>query len=60
LFYAKAGNMDGFITSFKERVRKAKALGSDKRMQEAKKAYKVAIKQWTHEQQIRELWELLV
>jgi hypothetical protein len=60
LSYAKAGSMDGFIKSFEKGVRGAKALGSNKRMQEAKAAYKVAMKRWPHEQRIIELWELLV
>ncbi len=41
-------------------VRIAKAIGSEKRMQEAKEAYKVAMGLWPHEQRIGELWEWLV
>jgi tetratricopeptide (TPR) repeat protein len=59
LAYAKAGNMEAFITSFEKGVRAAKALGSEKRMQEAREAYRVAREQWPHEQRILDLWEVV-
>jgi len=59
LAYAKARNMEGFLTAFPKGVQLAKELGSEKRKQEAREALKEAIGQWKDDQRITGLWELL-
>ena len=60
LAYAKARNMEGFLTAFEKGVQLAKELGSEKRKQEAKEALEAALEQWPNDQRITGLWELLV
>ena len=60
LAYAKAGDMEGFLTAFTKGVQLAKELGSEKRKQEAREALHVALEQWSHDQRISSLWDLLI
>ena len=59
LAYAKARNMEGFLTAFEKGAKLAKELGSEKRKQEAKEALRAALEQWPNDQRITGLWELL-
>src|SRR5579859_394928 len=59
LAYAKAGDMDGFLTAFPKGVQLVNELGSEKSKQEARVALKEAIEQWPSDQRITDLWELL-
>jgi hypothetical protein len=52
--------MEAFIASFEKGVGMASALGSEKRKQEAREAFKTALGQWQGDQRITGLWELLV
>jgi len=56
----KVGNLEQFREHLIEGVNGAKALGSEKRRQEAIATYKEARLKWPHELQILELADLLV
>jgi tetratricopeptide (TPR) repeat protein/transcriptional regulator with XRE-family HTH domain len=60
LAYAKARNMEGFLTTFEKGAKLAKELGSEKRRQEAGEALKAALEQWPNDGRITGVWELLV
>ena len=60
LAYAKARNMEGFLTVFERGGQLAKELGSEKRKQEAKEALNTALEQWPNDQRITGLWGVLV
>jgi tetratricopeptide (TPR) repeat protein len=60
LAYAKARNMEGFLSVFEKGVQLAKELGSKKRLQEAREALNAALEEWPNDQRITGLWELLV
>jgi tetratricopeptide (TPR) repeat protein len=60
LAYAKARDMEGFLTAFEKGTKLAKELGSEKRKQEAKEALNAALEQWPNDQRIMGLWELLI
>ncbi len=54
------GDMELFQAYFQAGVQGAKALGSDKRMQEAITNWKAARERWPHEQRVLELADVLL
>ena len=60
LAYAKARDMEGFLTYFEKGAKLAKELGSEKRKQEAREALNEALEQWPNDQRITGLWEWLI
>jgi DNA-binding SARP family transcriptional activator len=53
----KLGNMENLVEFLKEGSEGAKALGSQRRQEEAKVVWRAGMERWPHEQQVIKLWE---